>query len=87
MKRVYRGHELNVWRDIEWGRPSGKSCLIRYTAIRQSDGGCIENAFDVTAESVSGVMAWLKGRIDARLDKGTVFIPGPMPMPAQEVEP
>lgn len=63
MRKVYRGHEIDVRRE----RSLGGDLLLYISIIRASDGYCCEETFSTGEDKISDMMRYMCERVDAEL--------------------
>jgi hypothetical protein len=66
---IYRGHEIEVERE----KCLGGYKRLHYSIYRVSDGYCVEESSDDSAEKVRDMVEYMKKRLDAEIEEGTTF--------------
>lgn len=63
MRKIYRGHEI----DVRHERSLGGDMLLYISIFRVSDGYCCEDTFSTGDDTIPEMMRYMRERIDAEL--------------------
>jgi hypothetical protein len=66
---IYRGHEIEVKRE----KCLAGYLLLYYSIYRLSDGYCVEESFEDSAEKVWDMISYMKERLDAEIEEGSTY--------------
>lgn len=71
MKVIHRGHEIDVHR----ARSLGGDSLLYFSIFRVYDGYELTSGFEDSAETVRGMIGYMKMRVDAEITDGETYDP------------